>query len=65
MLLSIYHCCQAVVEDLFHNAQQPGRVGSQVKNPDPVASLLQPALLNLTKTFGVISFPSLLLNKVG
>jgi len=25
---------------LFHNAQRPGWVGSRVKNPDPVPSLL-------------------------
>ena len=30
---------QAVVEDLFLNAQRPGRVGSRVKNPDPVPCL--------------------------
>jgi len=37
MLLSY----QAVVEDLFYNAQRPDRVGSghRVNNPDPVPSL--------------------------
>jgi len=32
------NCYQAVVEDLFYNAQRPGRVGSRVKNPDPIPS---------------------------
>ena len=50
----IWYCYQAVVDDLFHNAQRPGRVGSpgqkppgrvgsRVKNPDPVPSVLRTA----------------------
>jgi len=39
---------QAVVEDLFYNTQRPDRVGSRVKNPDPVPSLVHGARRQLT-----------------
>ena len=34
-----WYCYQAIVEDLFYSTQRPGRVRSQVKNPDPVPSV--------------------------